>query len=306
MKPHIPGRWHAQGLDQPRFATGADVVRHLGAVQSQLHDMALWAIGRRCGRTLAELQAEFDEGEFVRTHVLRPTWHDVMPDDLSWLQALTANRVHRLAAAGVDASGPRMTHVAMHLEIACLIASGPMQGKQHTYRLLPPTPADRPRDDLLAEIAHRYARGHGAFRDRDLAWWASLTLTDARRAVALAGLRLSTIDDEPYAVPDEVVDADPPHATLLSAYDEYLSYARDPQDVANTTDSLEEILRGTGLLLVDGALAGRWTRTVRATTVDVAVVCRIAMTGTLRRAIEREVEAFGTFLGREGRLIVSH
>jgi hypothetical protein len=30
----------------------------------------------------------------VRTHVLRPTWHLVAPDDLRWMQALTARRVH--------------------------------------------------------------------------------------------------------------------------------------------------------------------------------------------------------------------
>lgn len=346
MKPHIPGRWHAHGLDHPRFTTGAEVVGHLGAVQSQLHDMALWAIGRRCGRTLTQLQAEFDEGQFVRTHVLRPTWHDVMPDDLHWLQSLSAERVRRLAApqlrqlgltddllartreaapsvladgplsrtelehaltgAGADVTGPQMAYVAMHLEISCVIASGPMRGKQHTYQLLHPRPPERLRDDLLTEIAQRYAQGHGAFRDRDLAWWASLSLTDARRAIDLAGLRLTTIDDESYAVPDDLVDVDPARATLLPNYDEYISYARDSQDVANTADSLEDILRGTGLLLVDGRLAGRWTRSVRARTVDVTVVCRAAMTGSLRRAIEDEAEAFGTFLGREARLLVSH
>ncbi len=332
----------------PRFTTGAEVVRHLGAVQSQLHDMALWSIGRRCGRTLDELQAEFDDGAFVRTHVLRPTWHDVMLEDLWWLQSLTARRVHRLGAAqrrehdiddalladaraatsvalatgpatrdelaralvaaGVEVTVPQMTHVAMHLETECLIASGPLQGTQHTYRLLPPAPPappERPRDDLLADVARRYARGHGAFRDRDLAWWTSLTLTEARRAIELAGLSLRTIDGEAYAVPDHVVDADPAPATLLSNYDEYFSYSRDPPDFEQTSDSPEQILRGTGLLLVDGALAGRWTRTIRTTTVDVDVICRPTMTGPLRRAVEREADAFGRFLGRVARLTVS-
>lgn len=346
MKPQIPGRWHAQGLDEPRFGAGADVVRHLGAVQSQLHDMALWAIGRRCGRTLTELQSEFDAGQFVRTHVLRPTWHDVVPEDLHWLQSLTAARVrrlnaaqhrqlgidedlltramdaaptaladgplsrddlrHALARAGADVAGRQMSHVAMHLEVSGLIASGPVQGKQHTYRLIAPRPPERARDDLLADLAHGYARGHGAFRDRDLAWWASLTLTEARRAADLAGLRLATIDGERYAVPDDLVDAAPARATLLSNYDEYISYARDPQDLAATPDSLADILRGTGLLLIDGWLAGLWTRTVRASTVDVTVVCGVAMTGTLRRAVERDVDAFGALLGLDGRLADSH
>jgi hypothetical protein len=41
MDPTIRGRLHAQGLDRPRLGAAVDVVRHLGAVQAQLHDMAL-------------------------------------------------------------------------------------------------------------------------------------------------------------------------------------------------------------------------------------------------------------------------
>ncbi|MET1038369.1 MAG: hypothetical protein ABW075_08850, partial [Aeromicrobium sp.] len=64
MKPHITGRLHAQGLGSPRFSSAAEVVRHLGCVQSQLHDMALWSLARRLpGATLAGLQASFDDGE---------------------------------------------------------------------------------------------------------------------------------------------------------------------------------------------------------------------------------------------------
>src|SRR5205823_11718341 len=34
----------------------------------------------------------------LRTHVLRPTWHFVLPEDIRWLLAATAHRVHRLNA----------------------------------------------------------------------------------------------------------------------------------------------------------------------------------------------------------------
>ena len=74
MKPTVPGRLHAQGLASPRFETAIDVVRHLGCVQSQLHDMALWAVARRTtGLTLADAQEAFGRGDFLRTHILRPT-----------------------------------------------------------------------------------------------------------------------------------------------------------------------------------------------------------------------------------------
>jgi hypothetical protein len=50
------------------------------------------------GATEADLDRAFDAGEIVRTHVLRPTWHFVAPDDLRWLLALTAPRVRQASA----------------------------------------------------------------------------------------------------------------------------------------------------------------------------------------------------------------
>lgn len=65
-------RLHAQRLvGEPLTSPGA-VVGHLGAVHSQLPDMALWAIGRRCGATLAEVSAAFERGDFVRTDCASP------------------------------------------------------------------------------------------------------------------------------------------------------------------------------------------------------------------------------------------
>ena len=46
----------------------------------------------------AELDRAFDAGEFVRTHVMRPTWHFVAPEDLRWLLELTAPRVRQASA----------------------------------------------------------------------------------------------------------------------------------------------------------------------------------------------------------------
>jgi hypothetical protein len=86
-----------------------DVVRHLLAVQSQDYPGATWAVACRTpAATAAEIDAAFDRGEIVRTHVLRPTWHFVAPDDLRWLQALTGPRVQagngsRSRQLGIDA-----------------------------------------------------------------------------------------------------------------------------------------------------------------------------------------------------------
>jgi hypothetical protein len=73
----------------------AEVVRCLGAVQSQDFIGAKWALGQRCiYATDAEVTRLYNEGKILRTHMLRPTWHFVAPDDIRWMQELTAPRVH--------------------------------------------------------------------------------------------------------------------------------------------------------------------------------------------------------------------
>jgi hypothetical protein len=74
-----------------------DVVRRLACVQSQEWAQAFWSLGMRTrGLTNAQVQTEFDAGAFVRTHILRPTWHYVAAEDLRWIQAVTADRVQQL------------------------------------------------------------------------------------------------------------------------------------------------------------------------------------------------------------------
>ena len=78
----------------------AEVVRALCAVQSQDFAGAKWALAMRSkGLDEAAIDAAFDRGDIVRTHVLRPTWHFVAPEDLRWMQALTGHRVARIMAS---------------------------------------------------------------------------------------------------------------------------------------------------------------------------------------------------------------
>jgi hypothetical protein len=42
----------------------------------------------------AALDKAFNDGSILRTHLMRPTWHFVAPEDIRWLLKLTAPRVH--------------------------------------------------------------------------------------------------------------------------------------------------------------------------------------------------------------------
>ncbi|HQG17463.1 MAG TPA: crosslink repair DNA glycosylase YcaQ family protein [Ornithinibacter sp.] len=88
-------RLATQRLSAAGLPRGGDVVRLLTAVQSQDAPLAAWSLAMRMppGTTYAGLLAEQAAGGWVRTHVLRPTWHHVAPEDLRWMQHATGPRV---------------------------------------------------------------------------------------------------------------------------------------------------------------------------------------------------------------------
>jgi len=71
----------------------------LTALQAQEFPVAKWSIARRTrGATMAEVDAAFAAGVIVRTHVLRPTWHFALGEDIRWLLKATTPRVNALNA----------------------------------------------------------------------------------------------------------------------------------------------------------------------------------------------------------------
>ena len=88
-------RLYNQFLSHTDIMEPAEVVKRLGAVQSQDFAGGKWALGLRMkGATDAGLDQEFNQGKILRTHILRPTWHFVAPQDIRWMLSLSAPRVH--------------------------------------------------------------------------------------------------------------------------------------------------------------------------------------------------------------------
>jgi hypothetical protein len=85
-------------LGSRRFRTPEEVVGWLGAVQSQEYALAKWSVGMRMagrgGRPAGQsaVESAMAAGRILRTHILRPTWHFVLPRDIGWMQQLTAPR----------------------------------------------------------------------------------------------------------------------------------------------------------------------------------------------------------------------
>jgi hypothetical protein len=305
-------RLTAQLLVGRRPSSPTDVVRRLTCVQSQEYAHAFWSLGlRSTGSSYAEVKAAFDRGEFLRTHILRPTWHFVAAEDLGWITAVTAPRVQQLngtmyrqlgldqdrldrtattiieALAGgryrtraelgrlVGASGTELAYLVMNAEVEGLIASGPMRGAQHTYAVLGER-VTTPSTGDAAELAYRFYAGHGPASVRDLARWSSLTLAQATEATETAAPRLRA-----YAVAGETLwaglaAADPGEpgygALLLPLYDELtLTYPQLNFPLAAGHPHPRGDDLFVGSVIIGQANAGTWRRTARPRSVLVEI-----------------------------------
>lgn len=98
----IPPMIAQQRLAQQRLSANAfekpeEVVTWMGAVQAQDYSGGKWALGLRMNQpdrsAAALIEQAFNEGRILRTHIMRPTWHFVAPDDIRWIMALNGPRL---------------------------------------------------------------------------------------------------------------------------------------------------------------------------------------------------------------------
>jgi hypothetical protein len=87
-------RLHNQQLTANNLLTVKELVGWMGAMQAQDYIQAKWAIGVRMPQlTEKQIETAFNQGEIIRTHLMRPTWHFVSADDIYWLLEFTAKQI---------------------------------------------------------------------------------------------------------------------------------------------------------------------------------------------------------------------
>ena len=343
-------RWRlrTQHLVAPHATDARAVVTHHLAVQAEMPAQSAWAVAcRTADPDPADLAGLLASGAVIRTHVLRPTWHYVAAEDLGWLVEVTAPRVRttyakaidgldahadallaaltddapldrpalaqRLADAGRELSGHDLMLLLADLELRLLVCSGPPDEGTHTYALV----ADRvpdlrrlDRDEALAELALRYVAGHGPCTERDLAYWATLTLGDVRRGLAAVADRLASFDHDGrtfWHLPDQSPPTRPgdPPAHLLQILDEtYRGY----QDSRMVLDAAGVVPRdresAIGMVLVDGQLVASMKRSTRRGTVRFALAPYASWSADALPAVEQVARRYGDFLGLEPEVLL--
>lgn len=210
---------------------------------------------------------------------------------------------------GIETHGQRGYHILWYLGQTGTLVFGPPDGRTQTFTLLDEWvrhPRRLERDEALGEFALRYFSGHGPATVRDFAWWASLTLRDARTGLAVAGAALTVIEREgiEYVVSPQTLDAARTRSAVhaLPGFDEYLLGYRDRSAVLTEEHAAIVVPGGNGMfyptIVIDGEVAGVWRRTVSAGEVEVVAEPFGGLSGSARRGFDRAVRRYGRFLGR--------
>lgn len=83
-----------QQLAGTLLKTAKELVGWMGAMQAQDYNQAKWALGVRLPHlTEDQIESDFNQGEILRTHLMRPTWHFVSAEDIYWMLELTAPQI---------------------------------------------------------------------------------------------------------------------------------------------------------------------------------------------------------------------
>jgi hypothetical protein len=323
-----------------RGGTPGDSVRSLLAMQAQDFPGVLWSIGLRTGAGREQVVAAHEGGAFVRSWPMRGTLHVVAADDLCWLLDLTGARamasaagrhrqlgldagdfdraegiVRRLLAAsvatraqllaafegdGLSTAGQRGAHLLVRLAQSGVVA---MTGKDRWALLehLVDAPPRLDRDEALRRLALRYLHAHGPATAADLAWWAGITLSDARAGVDAARDELEPleIDGTAYWMRPGLEPA-APAVHLLPGFDEYLlGYTDRSAPLAGAP--LDTVVPGSNgmflsTIVVNGEVAGTWRRATKGPPGVVPAPFR-ALTASQQAALDRAARRYRRFLG---------
>lgn len=222
-----------------------------------------------------------------------------------------------LRSAGHELSGQQLMLLLLTLELEQRICSGvPVaDGGTGSQTYAPfatrvPDAAPLERDEALARLARRYLAGHGPATDRDLAYWATLTLGDARAGIASVAADLESFEHDGrtyWHLAGQIPPSRPraPRAHLVHLLDEWYRGYQDSRRVVDAA-GLHPAGRESsmGVLVVDAQIAGTVRRTARTRAVELEVSPYRALTSAEERAVAVEADAYGAYLDREVRVTV--
>lgn len=207
-----------------------------------------------------------------------------------------------LEKGGVRTKKIRGLFILGRLAMEGLICFGPKSGNQPTFALLEewaPAAGPKEQEESLRELGRRYFTSHGPATIHDLAFWAGLKISDAKRAAELAADDLvpTHVGATDYWMSKDVADVSRGESGtyLLPTYDEFLIGYRDRRAALEPGAPIPKSLF-TATIVSDGRVVGFWRRTTKKGTVDISTQL-FKPNRLLGKDIEDAAARFGDFFG---------
>jgi hypothetical protein len=215
-----------------------------------------------------------------------------------------------LRERGFGGSGQLLMILLVHAEVDGQICSGRVVNGEQTYALLSeraPAPRRLSRDEALAELTLRYFTGHGPATERDVAYWASLTLTDVRAGLQQVRDRLGSFQHDGrtywHAPGDPPGGPQQPAGHLLQILDETYRGYQDSRWVLDAAGNVPRTREAaTGMALVDAQLLAAMRRTITHDHVHFDLRPYQTLTPPRIEALDQAARRYGKYLQLNARL----
>lgn len=221
--------------------------------------------------------------------------------------------VRRIADLGVviDPTSQARPHLLGYAAMTGLICRGPdLPDDEPTYVLLDdwaPAGPEPHSEAALAELARRHVRGHGPAGPPDLAAWAGISLTRARRAFELIAAELAEAPGpggSAWMLVEAAGELGPDDrertVRLLPSFDAYL-LGWASRDLVLAAEHAKQVQAGGGMInasiVVDGQVVGTWHQQRRAGGVNIVLAPFQPLSRSVRSALDEEIADIGRFLG---------
>ncbi len=244
------------------------------ALRGTLHVLAAedlrWLLALLRARVLAWMRGRLRELELDEKTLIRSS--DLIAAALRDGAALNRNELfamldeHGLVTAGQR--GVYMLNVASFEGLICQIGATRNSPIFCAIDATIPTGKTLTREEALVELAGRYFTSHGPTTVQDFAWWAGLTVTDAR--IGLAGVQdqLANIEigrkEYWWAESEKATGEAPQPIHLLPGFDEYLLGYGDRNPVLDPQYANRIVPGGNGVfyptVIHQGQVIGTWKR----------------------------------------------
>jgi hypothetical protein len=280
---------------------------------------AKWMLSLSASRMLANDRRRLEQLELDETIMER--CKERIYDALKGNQRLSRpNMMQLLEDSGIGTQGQRGYHILWYLSQSGLICLGPMQDKQQTFVLLDEWVSHSQafsREESLAELARRYFTSRGPATIHDFAWWAGLTVADAKQGLEAAKPELvkDQIDGKEYWMTGDARERrvyDTSRVYLLPGFDEHLLGYKDRSAVLAAEHASKIVPGNNGIffptMVIAGQVIGTWKRRRKKNALEILLHPFIRL-GTSEERVMEAAKWYGDFLGlplSSAEIITSH